>query len=214
MRYTLAVWLTIFGALTLMAFAQDGGPLSPPASHYKLPQTGALSADELAYAAACVDAVELGPLATDWAALKSLRARALSVVTTPPTSPPANPNRLVRGLGAQEQVAPQSVAGRAFLPADPLVRTSAVLAAGDNFALPFMLYDNTTAGPIPQELEFSLDGGPWLVTRSGRIVVDGPDGDYQVRVVSWPASGESHPWPPMLLTRRTIAGVPFWSVKP
>ena len=64
------------------------------------------------------------------------------------------------------------------------------------------LYDNTPRGPVPQWVEYSLNGGPWLGSR-GTVYLPTTiaDGTYQVRVVSWPAAGDSYPWPPVYLTR-------------
>ena len=110
---------------------------------------------------------------------------------------------LVRGEGAAPQPAPSAVAGHPMLPVwdDALgARPAGVKLCWGESELVLNLYDPPRS--TPQQLEFSLDGGPWVAARYGRVVV--PDlgiGTYQVRCVAYPARGTSWVMEPVLIER-------------
>ncbi len=122
-------------------------------------------------------------------------AKAVPVQTTP--------GPLVRGTGPAPNPAPEPVAGHAMLPVwddatGPRPRAVSLVWGTSEACL--NLYDPPRATPM--QVEFSLDGGPWLAARYGRVVV--PDlgvGTYQIRCVAFPAQGKSWVMKPVVLER-------------
>jgi len=98
------------------------------------------------------------------------------------------------------------VTGHTMIPWDGATRASPTVQYG-NTQLALNLWENTPSGPVPEQIECSLNGGPWVASRGTIYVPMGlPDGIYQIRVVSWPAAGDSHPWQPLYVKRTTMAG--------
>jgi hypothetical protein len=118
---------------------------------------------------------------------------------------------LARGPGPARQPDPVGVADHEMLPVwdDSLgPRPAAVVLAWGENEIVLNLYDPPRA--TPQQIEFSLDGGPWVAARYGRVIV--PDlgvGTYQVRCVAYPANGRSWVMKPLIL-ERTATG---WRTK-
>jgi len=99
-----------------------------------------------------------------------------------------------------------SVTGHTMIPWDGTSRGSPAVQYG-NTLLALNLWANTPTGPVPEQIEASLNGGPWAAERGTIYVPNGlPDGTYQVRIVSWPAAGNSSPWQPLYIRRTTAAG--------
>jgi hypothetical protein len=98
------------------------------------------------------------------------------------------------------------VAGHTMIPWDGTSHGSPAIQYG-NTLLALNLWANTPTGPVPEQLEASLNGGPWAASRGTIYVPNGlPDGTYQIRIVSWPAAGNSSPWQPLYVRRTTAAG--------
>lgn len=129
----------------------------------------------------------------------------------PPEPPPPPPTEftLVPGLGAEPNPLPVDVTETNAKHAITSEYRSATLAYGASRA-DLGLYDNSDSGPIPRVVEFSLNGGPWIGTRSGVVIVPGdlPDGAYQIRMVQYPASGMSIPLPPGRILKATVEVAP------
>lgn len=144
---------------------------------------------------------------------------ALLAETPAPSTPPAATltagtdavtfTGTVPGGVANPAAAP--VEGHAVVLWDGISRTSPTLVYGDS-SLVLNLYENTASGPVPMQVEYSLNGGPWLASRGSVYVpLTLADGTYQIRVVSWPSSGTSMPWPPVYVRRATVNGAATWS---
>lgn len=136
------------------------------------------------------------------------------VSIAPPPPPPAG--ILMSGTGPQANPAPVPVSSKAVPAWTGVFRVAAGLRWGES-RLDFNLYENTADGPVPQYVEMSLDGGPWLGTRiAAKIPDDVPDGDHQVRVVSWPSKegAVTTVWTPIVVTKSTYSdGRVTWTSK-
>lgn len=133
-------------------------------------------------------------------------------VEAPPTGPvQLQPGALVRGPGPAPNPAAEPVKGHAVLPVwDDAIgpRPPAVSLVWGQSAIALNLYEPPHATPM--QVEFSLDGGPWLAARYGRVMV--PDlgvGSYQVRCVAFPSRGKTWVMEPIVL-ERTATG---WRTK-
>ena len=136
----------------------------------------------------------------------TVRVKALETAEPPPPPPPPpTAFTLVAGPGAEPNPEPRDVTETNL--AHPVTSDyrSATLVYGAS-QMDLRYFDNSDSGPIARVVEFSLDGGPWLGTRSGVIVVpaDLPDGLHQVRTVQFPPTGNSIPLPPSRLLKATV----------
>lgn len=158
-----------------------------------------------------------GPAGVTPAEIQELREAIAGILaliqTEAPPSPPTPPAAATLSAGTTPVTVSSSgpsgapnpdaapVTGHAIVAWDTISRTSPTLAYGAS-SLVLSLFDNTPSGPVPQFVEYSLDGGPWLGSRGTVYLPTAlPDGTHQVRVVSWPAAGDSYPWPPVYLVK-------------
>lgn len=113
-------------------------------------------------------------------------------VDPPATVPPMVAGTLVAGTAPDTpNPAPASVEGHFRLAAGEVGAASVTLAwPGGQNALNLWEYGR------PQQVELSLDGGPWLAARSGIVSVPPlAAGRHVVRVVAWPETGTSTVYP-------------------
>lgn len=90
-----------------------------------------------------------------------------------------------------------------IIPWDGVTKTSAQLRYG-NTGLLFNVYDASNAAP--SQVELSLNGGPWVISRGTIYMPLGlVDGYYQIRAVSWRPGVASYPWQTIYLKRTTFA---------
>lgn len=114
-------------------------------------------------------------------------------VDPPATVPPMVAGTLVAGTAPDTpNPAPASVEGHFRLPVGDsrLSVTLATPAGQEELRL--------WANGVPQQVELSLDGGPWLAARSGVVSVPPlAAGRHVVRVVAWPEAGTSTIYAPV-----------------
>ena len=134
-----------------------------------------------------------------------------ALVLVPGTNVPTrSANGTALGLANPASV---PVDGHAFLPWDGTTLTSAGFKYGTS-GWKFNLYVGTTTYAEPEHVEFSLDGGAWQATRTqdAYLPLGMADGVHQVRIVSWPKTGNSFPWQPIYVKRLTTATGVTWAL--
>lgn len=151
------------------------------------------------------------------AVLKNLQERVKALEEhVPPPPPPPEPTvgTLVPGTDLlAEPATPEATEPvNAEFPITADTRTVTLKWGASEMPLNF--YDNSDSGPIPRVMKFSLDGGPWLGSRSGivRIPDDLPDGTHRLRFIMYPnAVGTmSIPLKTSTVTKLTVEGVALW----